>query len=89
MSHTSNNVSLFDETPIIKISNVGVDPQDGSNNVENRGDIDEEEGDGVEEPWYFADENPEDDTKHPKQPQVESVICKEVIFLDVGLCLSE
>ena len=50
MSYTSNNVSLFDETPIIKISNVGVDPQDSSNNVEDRDDVDEEEGDGVEEP---------------------------------------
>ena len=89
MSHTSNNVSLFDETPIIKISDVGVDPEDGSDNVENRDDVDEEEGDGVEEPRYFADEDPEDNAEHPKQSQVESVVGKEVILLDVGLRLPE
>lgn len=89
MNHTSNNVSFFDETPIIKISDVGVDPQDGSNNVENRDDVDEEEGEGVEEPRHFADEDPEDNAEHPEQPQIESVIGEEAVLLEVGLCLPE
>ena len=79
-------MSLLDEAPRPKLVDMGEDPGHRSDDEEDGGDIDEEEGDGMQEARYFPDEYSKDDAEDPKESKVESVVVKEGVLEEEVLC---
>ena len=82
-------MSFFNQTPLVKIADVGVDSHNGSNDKETSCNINEEEWDSMKIDWNFSGENSDDDSKDPEDSKIESMILEEIVLLDEGLCLSK